>query len=283
MFDVHRCSLADVDDFRGAIPQMLGEGLDGLVVEGAFPVANVRQAVSRLWESSADLVRCDVPNHSLVPYEDADPQHVRNKPYLLGRDLIYSPPDLVDYLDSAARFRRGCARLFEGGPDFEAHIARILSILAGTLPVKVPRSPAGESYAHATVRVWPEGHEMGLHNGFEILNSCGFAPMRERIDVRGQLSYFVLLQKPASGGVLYLHDVRANELDPEGRERGAPVGLIAALRPSEAVTLEPGDLIVFDAGRVYHRVSKVGAGPRRVTIGGFLAMSQDHEQILYWS
>ena len=283
MFDIQRCGLGELPCHRGAIEGMLGDGLDALVIEGAFPAESVQRAVERLREPDDDLVRCEVPNRSLVPYAEPDPKHLENRPYLLCRDLIYSAPDQLEYLDSADRFRRGCARLFAGGPDFQERIEEILGVLGGGRPVEVPCSDRGEPYAHATVRVWPEGHEMGLHNGLEILGMPGFAPMWDRIDVTGQLSYFAVLQKADQGGELILHDVRSDEMDHQGRLRGAPVGLVAALRPSTRVVLEAGDLIVFDAGRVYHRVSEVGPGPRRVTIGGFVALSPKHDRVLYWS
>ena len=99
----------------------------------------------------------------------------------------------------------------------------------------------------------------------------GGRPVEVPYTDRGQLSDFAVLQKADQGGELILHEVRSDEMDHQGRLRGAPVGLVAASRPSTRGVLEAGDLIVFDAGRVHQRVSEVGPGPRRVTISGFVA------------
>ena len=283
MFDIQSCSIDELPSFRGAIDDMLGDGLDGLIVRGAFPAGVAARAVDRLAGPDEDLVRCEVPVRDLIYRAREDDVLRANPPYLVCRDLISSPLDQVDYFDSARRFRRGCRRLFDGGPDFQERVEAVLAVLGGGRPVDVPRGPAGQPYAHATVRIWPTGHAIGTHCGLEILTVPGFAPLQDMIDVSGQLSYFSLLQAPASGGVLALHDVRVADLDDQRRVLGVPMELVAALRPSTPIHLDPGDLLVFDGGRIFHRVGEIGPGPNRVTIGGFVALDRGRQRVMYWS
>ena len=52
---------------------------------------------------------------------------------------------------------------------------------------------------------------------------------------------------------------------------------------STAFAPQPGDMLIFDGGRYFHRVSKVeGVLPRR-TVGGFVGFSQNHDRLYYWS
>jgi hypothetical protein len=43
-----------------------------------------------------------------------------------------------------------------------------------------------------------------------------------------------------------------------------------------------GDLLIFDGGRNYHLVTEVRRGTRW-TLGGFIALTKEHERVLYWS
>ena len=49
------------------------------------------------------------------------------------------------------------------------------------------------------------------------------------------------------------------------------------------VALAIGDLIIFDAGRIWHRVSEVQGTTPRLTIGGFICFSQDDHTVYYFS
>lgn len=284
LFDIETCTLDSLSSFAGIAEEMLYlDGLDGLVVRGAFPPECAATAAHRLLTPHDDLVRCEIPTHELHRGWDFEDTSSDALPYVVCRDLISSPLDQIAYFDSALRFRRGCRRLFRGGPDFQERVEAVLRVLGGNRAVDVPRGPAGQPYAHATARIWTAGHEIGIHCGLEILTVPGYAPVRELVDVTGQLSYFVLLQAPASGGALFLHDVRFSQLDADRRIDGWPVEIVAAMRASIPIQLVPGDLVIFDGGRIFHRVSVVGEGPNRITIGGFVALGPDHQTVLYWN
>ena len=50
-----------------------------------------------------------------------------------------------------------------------------------------------------------------------------------------------------------------------------------------AVKPKAGSLMIFDDSRILHRVSTVKGSRRRITIGGFVAFSQNRKQVYYWS
>jgi Rps23 Pro-64 3,4-dihydroxylase Tpa1-like proline 4-hydroxylase len=46
---------------------------------------------------------------------------------------------------------------------------------------------------------------------------------------------------------------------------------------------KPGSLVIFDDSRILHRVSTVEGNRRRITVGGFVAFSENGEKVYYWS
>ena len=44
-----------------------------------------------------------------------------------------------------------------------------------------------------------------------------------------------------------------------------------------------GELLLFDGGRYFHKVSPVEGSRARWTIGGFVGFTRDHERVVYWS
>ena len=65
MFQVHRCSVAELAGHGDAISELLGDGMDALVVERALPVESTRRAVERLEQPDEDCVRTEPPARTL--------------------------------------------------------------------------------------------------------------------------------------------------------------------------------------------------------------------------
>jgi hypothetical protein len=65
------------------------------------------------------------------------------------------------------------------------------------------------------------------------------------------------------------------------RKSAATLRVLDETRP---VAARPGvgDLLLFDAGRHYHRVTKVEGATSRWTMGGFLARDPGHGVLYYW-
>jgi hypothetical protein len=108
------------------------------------------------------------------------------------------------------------------------------------------------------------------------------------------LSYFVTLSVPDGGGELIVYALEWDDTAPyaPSTTTTAPPSVYDSshfnfmlMERFEKTPFRPGpgDLLIFDGGRYYHRVSQTqGDRPRR-TIGGFLAFSKARDLIYYWS
>lgn len=225
-------------------------------------------------------------------------------PYVYGHSLVSSPSDLKDYLTYAEIFREGFRELFEGNPDFEEQVFSILQTLGGGVPVEIPTAPNGKSYQPVGIRFMPAGHEIKIHAGLDFLNGPGPKHLRSFVDVSNQLSYFMPITNPEAGGELVMFNLRwspelksfkpltVSEVRQDrviyNREESdcVPEELTdAALEKyeSQVLELEPGDLLVFDGGRYYHKVTPVVGNKIRQTVGGFLSFSSKGNKVYLWS
>lgn len=263
---------SDLEGYSAALIDIFEARLTGMVIHGAFPPEAVAQVVARLEAGDIGLESRASPAFVGETY---------------GRVLIVGDRDLDSYFEEAGRFRAACAALFEGAPDFQQRIEALLGAIAGGRAVGVPAGPQGDAYAPATIRGLHEGGQIDLHCENETVDFPSMWHLSRLIHARNQLSFYVLLGVPESGGELVIHNARYAE---------GPGELLGRLERDDPATLEmlapyghvvphtrAGDLLVFDSGRHFHRVTPVVGPRRRWTMGGFLARSLDENTVYYWS
>jgi hypothetical protein len=203
-------------------------------------------------------------------------------PDLFGRPIV-GAGDLSQYFTFARVFREKCQVLF-GQPHFEERVQWVFSQLSGGRAVSVPTNALGETYSPATVRVLPDGHEIKLHVGNDFLRMKEAEHLNSLVDTHAdQLSYFMPISVPESGGELIVYTRKWREDEPTHTlNYQLPDEFVEGV-PSLPVAPRPGDLLMFNGGRYLHRVSMVhGPTPRR-TIGGFMALTRDGQQDYFWS
>lgn len=106
----------------------------------------------------------------------------------------------------------------------------------------------------------------------------------------GELSFFLALQYPESGGELAIYDAEWPEVN--GKD-GFHNDEYLLTRSRQRVYLEqikrflvkpsPGDILVFRGGAIWHRVEPIFGQLPRITFGGFMSFSADGERIHYWA
>jgi hypothetical protein len=108
-------------------------------------------------------------------------------------------------------------------------------------------------------------------------------------DVKNQLSYFYTLQS-SSGGELILFDKEWEDGQQMDGIRhvfevdGTPIDSTDenALGRISIPTCR-GDLLIFAGGEIWHSVNKIEGPGDRITLGGFMAFSNDDKQLVVWS
>jgi hypothetical protein len=273
--DIHRHPTALLD-------MILTRRIDGITIRNVFSRATAAAVVERLEQFEQGGARPDAPAICDAP----------DVPILVGQPIA-STSDLDRYFEQAAMLRGFCAELFCGHLDYEGRIAEVLGALSEGRPAVVPTGPStGSAYAPSTIRLLPEGREIGVHVGNEFLRIPHAKHLLGLLEATDQLSFFVTLATPETGGELCVYELEWDHAAPfipaitgPGRAylSGSPVFELAEEYGKVMVRPNPGDMFLFNGGRYYHRVSRVGGKTSRWTIGGFAGLSRDHGVVHYWS
>jgi len=172
-------------------------------------------------------------------------------------------------------------------------IGEILSGIGKPFEVRVPRTILdGSPAVPATYRIYEPG--MGglyVHCGqlFQTQSPIYFQAVEPMVQ-NLQLSFFFVLQQPEAGGELTLYDmiwenVNGKEKDDSNDHVIDVDGRRIDLKDvtSHMFSPAPGDLLIFNGGRIWHRVEDIHGTRPRITLGGFLNFSPDGTVCYYWS
>lgn len=280
--DIH---VSEIEKHPNALQDMLyNRSFEGMIIRDVLPEDVVEKVTSRLKNEQVDM-------SEILDSKFAD---ASNGAYTLGENIVFADSTLQQYFDYAGIFRQKCRTLFEGMLDFEALMESMLRSLSGGLTVEIPSGSQGQTYIPATIRKVPTNHEFPIHVGNDFLNSPQSEHLRSLVDITDQLSFFVPLVLPEAGGELVIYGLEwdGEELSFENTSSSNPYGnrLYPQAHPVfdreyGSMTFKPniGDMMLFDGGRFYHCIVPTVGDRTRITIGGFLSFSKDHDSIYYWS
>lgn len=172
-------------------------------------------------------------------------------------------------------------------------IINTVSRFQGGIPVTIPsykQEDVARPFTFATYRFLNLGKGgMHIHCGsmFREIYPNFYKQLDKMVNFDGQLSYFLMLQRPAKGGQLRLFDAEWSEYGAyrEGKGFEDKKGRIKPMEETirQDIDPQPGDLLVFVGGDIWHEVTNPEEGQSRITLGGFLAYSNDRDQIYIWS
>lgn len=151
------------------------------------------------------------------------------------------------------------------------------------------------SYSFGILRAF-EQHKgsLAVHCGnyFQQEYKEVYAHMENQINIKNQLSYFIMLQPADIGGVLEVLNLHWEDgmtkpdmtVETEiAFPNGSKINPVTDER-IEVLEVEPkvGDMILFQGGDIWHRVSDIKGNKPRITFGGFLAPSHDFAKLYLW-
>lgn len=145
-------------------------------------------------------------------------------------------------------------------------------------------------FSFREIRADEAGMHIHSHNQLHELNPAFAEHAAVTIDLTNDVSYFILLQAPEQGGDLVLYDApwqpgqrnSSNDfiVQPDG-------SLLDVNNPAfvqkQTITLEPGDMVVFESGKTWHQVTAVKGELPRITLGGFFSKSKSGETVYYYT
>lgn len=203
---------------------------------------------------------------------------------LLGTSLL-GLPDRTAYHPDAEATRAHLDELF--GFSFEERVEAVFAAVGGGRSVELPTDGPGRTYLPATVRVLEErqgGYR--AHTGNEFVETYeSYDHLRSIARTTDALSYFVLTQHPVEGGELVIYDLSWADTPPEFHDEFMTATRDARLErvPKAYLDPQPGDMILFNGGRIWHKVADIVGPLPRVTVGGFATRSADDRSIYYWN
>ncbi len=272
----HDVAASDLASLSDALTEMRRGDYQGLLIRDLFDAAHMARVAERIDDAASYFAETDV-TRLFLRAATTDTQGM----IILGDSISRKT---AEYFDHARSFRAGCARLFEGGSDFEQVLAETLAKVAGGRPVACPTNATGAPYGMATIRMVKPACHLLLHCGNFFYTWDSYDELRPMVDTGQQFSYFVVIREADAGGGLRVYD--ADFTDPSTPQLDNGMWDADAIeRDCRSVVLEPrvGDMVLFDGGRYFHKVDTVHGDTSRLTIGGFLALSADHQRVWHWA
>lgn len=274
--DVDRLDVAKVSD---GIAAMYRDEVDVIIVRNAFDRRVLSDAGQRLDSDTADPGWAR-PNEKM-PVEDLQ---------ILGTDTPATPTyqaprgaSLDAYLTSAVKHRDDSA-VFEAGFDAAAEIQKALGLFSGGRPVRLAQSADGRSWVPFTIRRIVDGKQIGIHHDYHYKLDL-YTELSQQADTATLISYVATLRHPEAGGELFVYGATSDMTDLPKLANGFAYDLpaIEARYDTARFVLGEGDLFLLASGRCLHRIGRV-SGPRaRVTMGGFLALTANRHDVVFWS
>lgn len=162
-----------------------------------------------------------------------------------------------------------------------------LALVAGGHRPSTPVSTDGRAYAPFSVRRMDAGGTLLLHCENETADMPMLAEVAAQIDPPFQLSFYVLLARPTAGAELFIYpfchgEPGAQAVTDGGREVDSVLARTKGV-PIVSPEMEAGDLILFDAGRYYHLLTRCVGPQPRWTMGALLARTRNKDGWLMWS
>lgn len=201
-----------------------------------------------------------------------------------SRDKVF----LDAYIDSVRSYNKRLSQIFSF--DLEARLFAYFKRIGGAESVRKVEVGQKESntFPSSTVRVcYPDKGGIPIHVGnmFFSMYPEFYGNIEKQIGKNDQLSYFILLSKPDSGGRVILYNATwPKYVSISGDDLVSSGGAQKRIEDfnTQFIDLSPGDLLLFDGGNIWHRVENLSGGKDRVTVGGFVSMS-DNKGMYVWA
>jgi hapalindole-type alkaloid chlorinase len=202
---------------------------------------------------------------------------------------------IQSYFEKTTVFNENFAQNF--GIDIKERVEGLYKAISGGRDIAVAEgSNQSGNYPFATFRyLVPDKGLMAVHCGnyFGKTFEEFYKDLTKKVAVENQMSYFIMLQEPETGGELTLFNFRwkagQSKIDNmEDNEIIQPDGSKMYVENNtniikDKIKPKKGDMILFQGGNIWHRVETVRGNTPRITFGGFIGISIDKTKFYYWS
>lgn len=183
------------------------------------------------------------------------------------------------------------------GVDLYARFKSFFESIASQRPVESPAGFGGRGrYAFGTFRNFIPGKGfLAIHCGnyFQTLYEPVYKHLMQEVKVKNQMSFFVMLQRADEGGNLTVFNLRWQD----GMSKTEMMNDVEVILPDgrkvypdtdegfqkQDMKPQPGDVILFQGGNIWHRVSNVEGSKPRITFGGFISPDHAEKKFYFWA
>jgi hypothetical protein len=135
----------------------------------------------------------------------------------------------------------------------------------------------------------PDKGSFEIHCGrlFQHLNEEFFSFFSKSAEVDSQLAFLIMLQRPENECDIEVFDLTwsasSTKLDKNTLVSNSGEKIDVNKIPSEKIILNEGDLLLFDEGNYWHKVSHFSGNMSRLSFGGFITKIIGRDGVLVWS
>lgn len=196
--------------------------------------------------------------------------------------VLHNSDDYNHYLEEAAKFNIEIDTLFDG--NFKEWFTHLMQQMDSRKPIS--NIVNDDALLCCNIKVMGNGlkglephNELTLYKEIPALDNIKY-----KIDISQQLSFFVLLSKPNSGGRLVFYEKsNFNWFINKYSIHHPFVKLNLYFRKKQIIDLEEGDAILFNAGKIWHRIEDIIGEKPRITLQNFINLNIKKDGLVYWT
>ena len=172
----------------------------------------------------------------------------------------------------------------------------LMQLLNNNSPLQLASNSQHLPYIHGTFRyIVPDPNGVGLttpHTGLDYVErniAFSYKPLDQQIDVFKQLSLFVVIEKPETGGDFTVFNLSKTEFpiqDKGGLKHKSNGKIVQFYDPKEGfitLKMEEGDCVLFADFELWHRVEQVLGNKSRISYGCWIGKGKNNKLKYYWS
>lgn len=282
LYTIERFSTAEVLNGALDLNLLLSDTINGFVVTDFLDGSEISEIVNGFRDLHEEKLIKINPRFNTYPISFAQFAQMVKQNTLSEKDYFENSSDFISGFNS------------KFGIDIFGKLASLFSKIKNAPQFEIPREmKSGGNYIPFTFReLFAGGGCLKAH--CENLFFHEFPDFFNRLSTftipDNQLSFFIVLQEPGTGGELTLYDILWNEKQkrPTDHEIILEDGQQLAFDDTEhlkrmSIPAKAGSLVVFSGGKIWHRVETVEEAPSRITLGGFLSFSHDRKKLFAWS
>jgi hypothetical protein len=165
--------------------------------------------------------------------------------------------------------------------DVFERINHCFETIAKNKKAEIAKLSNGQEFLPATVRMLQPG-KGGLPIHCERATTTDIDPISKGVKAAFHganiISYFIVLQNTEKGGSLIIFDDNTYTVG-----KGLKSVKELLFKPGQKIKPQPGDMLIFNGGTIWHKVEEIKGKSERITYAGFLDMNAEKSKWIYWS